>query len=81
MLAAHRAGIHQVLLPEANRKDLRDIPDEVCENVDIRFTRDARENVEAALIPIYLPATQEAPGQPPPPPADSDGPEDRSTAI
>ncbi len=54
VLAAHRAGIRQVLLPEANRKDLASIPAEVRDELEIRFTRSARENIEAALMPIYL---------------------------
>ncbi len=76
LLAAHRAGIRQVLLPEANRKDLRDIPDEVVEAMGIRFTSHARENVEAALLPIFLPReNSDQPGAVPPfdePPAPRD---------
>lgn len=37
VLAAHRGGITRVLLPEANRKDLRDIPEPVREVVDLIF--------------------------------------------
>jgi ATP-dependent Lon protease len=68
LLAAHRAGIHQVLLPEGNRKDLRDVPEEVLEALQIRFTRHARENVDAALMTIFLPpeSPREAPPVPPP---------------
>lgn len=55
VLAAHRAGMRHVLLPAANRKDLHELPDEVREELDIRFTSVARENIDAALLPIYLP--------------------------
>ena len=33
VLAAHRAGIKMVILPEKNRKDLPDIPDEIKEDL------------------------------------------------
>ncbi|MDF1701114.1 MAG: endopeptidase La, partial [Planctomycetota bacterium] len=56
VLAAHRAGIRKVLLPEANRKDLQRIPAEVLEELEVDFTGLARENIEAALMPIYLAA-------------------------
>lgn len=37
VLAAHRAGIKTVILPEKNRKDLPDIPDEVKKDIEIHF--------------------------------------------
>ena len=55
VLAAHRSGMRQVCLPAANRKDLHELPDEVREALDIRFTSVARENIDAALLPIFLP--------------------------
>ncbi len=55
VLAAHRAGMRLVLLPDANRKDLHEIPEDIREATEIRFTRTARENIEAALLPIFLP--------------------------
>ena len=39
LLAAHRAGIKTVLIPEENRKDLAEIPDNVKENLDIKPVR------------------------------------------
>jgi ATP-dependent Lon protease len=76
MLAAHRAGIRQVLLPEGNRKDLQDVPAEVVEALEIRFTRHARENVDAALLPIFLPPhdARIEPRVVPPPPLPEDRP-------
>jgi ATP-dependent Lon protease len=71
LLAAHRAGIRHVLLPVPNRKDLRDVPEEVLSDLDLRFTRNARENVEACLMPIFLPQEGDAgmlePPEPGPP--------------
>jgi ATP-dependent Lon protease len=39
LLAAHRAGIKTVLLPEANKKDLIDVPDFVQNKLDIQFVK------------------------------------------
>jgi ATP-dependent Lon protease len=55
VLAAHRAGVRTVLLPAANRKDLARIPGDVRDTLEFQLTEDARKNVEAALMPIYLP--------------------------
>ncbi len=43
VLAAHRAGIKMVLLPERNRKDLEDIPKSVQEDMEIKFVSTADE--------------------------------------
>jgi ATP-dependent Lon protease len=59
VLAAHRAGVKTVLLPAANRKDLARIPAEVQKDLTLVFTDDARKNVEAALMPIFLPTRGE----------------------
>lgn len=37
LIGALRAGVERVLLPEANRKDARDLPDEVKDRVKIEF--------------------------------------------
>ena len=37
VLAAHRAGITKVLLPEKNRKDLVEVPDEIKEDLEFVF--------------------------------------------
>ena len=34
VLAAHRAGLTDVIIPERNRRDLDDVPEEVLEQVD-----------------------------------------------
>jgi len=36
LLAAHRGGIKVVLIPKDNERDLRDIPDNIIEDLDIR---------------------------------------------
>jgi ATP-dependent Lon protease len=37
VLAAHRAGIKRIILPEKNRKDLPDIPDEIKNDMEFFF--------------------------------------------
>jgi len=49
LLAAHRAGIKTVLIPEENRKDLAEIPDNVKENLDIKPVRWIDEVLDTAL--------------------------------
>jgi ATP-dependent Lon protease len=49
VLAALRAGIATVILPERNRKDLHDVPDSVRQQIDFVFVRNVDEVLEAAL--------------------------------
>ena len=50
LLAAHRAGIKTVLIPEENRKDLTEIPDNVKENLDIKPVQWIDEVLQEALV-------------------------------
>ncbi|HWN70320.1 MAG TPA: S16 family serine protease, partial [Haliangium sp.] len=50
VLAAHRGGIRIVMLPERNRKDIEDIPEEVRRDLDIRFAKRVDEVLEVALV-------------------------------
>lgn len=50
LLAAHRAGIKTVLIPEENRKDLTEIPDNVKDNLDVKPVRWIDEVLETALV-------------------------------
>ena len=45
VLAAHRAGLHRVILPSENRKDLTDVPDHVRDELEFVFA----ERIEDAL--------------------------------
>jgi len=49
VLAAHRAGISTVVLPERNRKDLPDIPDEIKADLDLVFVHRMDEVISAAI--------------------------------
>jgi ATP-dependent Lon protease len=50
-LAAKRAGIKQVIVPERNRKDLPDIPEEVQKTLKFHFVNTVDEVLELALEP------------------------------
>ncbi len=57
LLAAHRGGITTVLIPEENRKDLADIPDNVKEKLEILPVKWIDEVLQVALthMPVPLP--------------------------
>ena len=49
LLAAHRAGITDVLLPARNEPDLDDVPAEVLSAVTVHLVSDVREILGSAL--------------------------------
>jgi len=49
VLAAYRAGITEVILPQENEKDLEDIPDEVREILDVHLVESMDEVLRLAL--------------------------------
>jgi ATP-dependent Lon protease len=72
-LAAHRAGIKRVVMPERNRKDIIDIPEQPRKEIEIIFVKRMDE-----LLPLVLTempklqgtmssAVTPAPSTPPPP--------------
>jgi len=50
LLAARRAKIRTVILPEPNRRDLDDLPPEVMDDLDFVFVEHVRQVFEAALL-------------------------------
>ena len=50
LLAAHRAGIKEVLIPKENKKDLIDIPNKVKDDIKITTVETADEVLKIALI-------------------------------
>jgi ATP-dependent Lon protease len=52
VLAAHRAGIKTVILPDENRKDLEDVPDKAKEGMTFEFVRHMDEVLYAALTHV-----------------------------
>ena len=61
VLAAKRAGIKTIILPERNRKDLmEDIPAELRKGMEFIFARDVHEVIAAALQPLDAPKPPKA---------------------
>ncbi|MDI6725727.1 MAG: endopeptidase La [Smithellaceae bacterium] len=51
ILAAHRAGIKQLILPKWNRKDLVDVPQKVQKEMEFFFVEEMNEVLKIALEP------------------------------
>lgn len=49
VLAARRGGIRRIILPEGNRKDLRDLPEQVRETTEFIFVRRIDEVIAEAI--------------------------------
>jgi ATP-dependent Lon protease len=54
VMAAQRANIKTVLLPEGNRKDLTEVPDEVKQGLNFVFSSRMEDVWKEALIPLYV---------------------------
>lgn len=52
VMAAHRAGIKRVILPQKNQRDIDDVPEEVRKNMEFIFAEDMRQVLAAALEDI-----------------------------
>ena len=51
LLAAHRAGIKTFILPDKNRKDLHEVPDEVKDSMELVMVKHIDEVLAKALLP------------------------------
>ena len=51
VLAAHRAGIREVILPYVNEKDLADIPEAVRGSMEFHLVRAMPDALDLALEP------------------------------
>ena len=51
VLAAHRAGLKEVILPKRNEADLEDLPETVLEEMTIRLADRIDEVLGWALVP------------------------------
>jgi ATP-dependent Lon protease len=65
VLAAHRAGIKRILLPERNRPDLEEVPKEVVDELQFVFVGRMEQVLEAALESMPQPTapTDEKPAE------------------
>ncbi|MGH7711887.1 MAG: endopeptidase La [Gemmatimonadaceae bacterium] len=61
VLAAYRAGLREVILPSSNKKDLREVPDEVRANMAFTFASSLDEVLRHALL---APAETDGAGPP-----------------
>jgi ATP-dependent Lon protease len=51
VLAAHRTGIHTIVVPEDNQPDVADIPADIRKRVTFRFVKTMDEVIAEALLP------------------------------
>ena len=60
LLAAHRAGIKTVLIPEENRKDLVEMPKNIMAKLDIKPVRWIDQVLELALLKLPTPLEEKS---------------------
>jgi ATP-dependent Lon protease len=65
VLAAHRAGIKRIIVPDRNRTDLEEVPEEIKKDLDFVFVSRMDQVIEAALED--RPAARGKPSSPPVP--------------
>jgi ATP-dependent Lon protease len=58
LLAAHRAGMKEVILPKENEKDLQDIPQDILESMKINLVETMDEVLQVALERLPVPQGQ-----------------------
>jgi len=68
LLAAHRAGMKEVVLPARNERDLDDVPKDVLAELKIHLVKKVEEVLPLVLEPPATPPPSEAPSIPPPAP-------------
>src|SRR5712691_7990243 len=59
VMAAHRANVKTVVLPEGNRKDLIEVPDEEKKELQFVFAERVEDVWKEALIPLYIVRTRD----------------------
>jgi ATP-dependent Lon protease len=62
LLAAHRAGIREAILPADNKKDLADLPDLIKNEMKLNWVEQMDEVLEIALVSRPLKLAAETPG-------------------
>jgi ATP-dependent Lon protease len=58
LLAAHRAGIKNIILPKENEKDLEDIPQDILSSMSINLVETMDEVLQVALERLPVPQAQ-----------------------
>jgi ATP-dependent Lon protease len=64
MLAAHRAGIKRIVLPERNEKDVVDVPEEIRQEMDIVYVKTVVDALAAVLEDLAAPPAASLEGAP-----------------
>jgi ATP-dependent Lon protease len=59
VMAAQRANIKTIVLPEGNRKDLTEVPDDVKQGLNFVFAERVEDVFKEALIPLYIVRTRD----------------------
>jgi ATP-dependent Lon protease len=54
VMAAHRANIKTIVLPEGNRKDLQEVPEETKQSLEFVFAERVEDVWKKALIPLIV---------------------------
>jgi ATP-dependent Lon protease len=52
VMAAHRANIRVVVLPEGNRKDVQEVPEETRQNLEFVYAERVEDVWKRALLPL-----------------------------
>jgi ATP-dependent Lon protease len=65
LLAAHRAGIREVLVPARNERDVEEVPKDVREELTVHLVKRVDEVLPLVLEPPLAPPA-ETPSAPPP---------------
>jgi ATP-dependent Lon protease len=60
VLSAYRAGLREVIMPKANEKDLREVPDDVKHNMTFTFVERMDQVLHLALLPPVSPELADA---------------------
>ena len=60
LLAAHRAGLRTIIIPQRNEPDLDDVPADVLAELDVHPVANVREVLDLALTPASAPVAQAA---------------------
>jgi ATP-dependent Lon protease len=60
MIAAHRMGLREVILPKRNEKDIEDVPESVRNVMTFHLAGHVEEAIEVALEPIATAVTAAA---------------------
>jgi ATP-dependent Lon protease len=64
LLAAHRGGVEMVIIPDENERDLKEVPDKIKQDLDIRPVKWMDQVIELALERKPEPLDQELPTDP-----------------